>query len=58
MCEEIVELAAMLKKSVVTLASWRRRSRGPKWIAVGGDIRYRAKDVEAWLKQREMRRLA
>ena len=51
------ELAAMLNKSVVTLASWRRRKRGPKWVGVGGDIRYRPEDVEVWLKQREMRKL-
>ena len=33
-----------------TLQAWRvRRSDGIPWVALGRAVRYRAKDVEAWL---------
>ena len=38
--------------SVLTLASWRVKSFGPPWVAVGRLIRYRQSDLDAWLKSR------
>jgi excisionase family DNA binding protein len=32
-----------------TLSQWRHRGIGPDWIKLGGHIRYRAEDVEAWV---------
>lgn len=51
------ELAEFLKVSKTTLASWRRKERGPRWVGVGRGIRYRRSDVDAWLEQREGRHL-
>lgn len=45
------EVAAYLRKSVKTLANWRARGIGPKWIKVGHSVMYRARDVERWLDQ-------
>jgi len=33
-----------------TLANWRWRRIGPRWIKAGAAIRYRVDDVEAWLE--------
>lgn len=43
------ELAAKLHKTAAALAQWRYKGTGPKFIKLGGGIRYRASDVEAWL---------
>lgn len=43
------EVAAYVRKSVKTLANWRSRGIGPKWIKVGHSVMYRARDVEKWL---------
>ena len=51
------ELADQLNISIPTLARWRANKRGPRWIRVGRSIRYRTEDIEAWLQQREMRKL-
>jgi predicted DNA-binding transcriptional regulator AlpA len=48
------ETAALLKISPNTLAYWRR----PKiesdlpWVEVGGQVRYRYSDIQAWLDKR------
>ncbi len=48
------ETAALLRISANTLAYWRR----PKiesdlpWVEVGGQIRYRRADIDAWLERR------
>lgn len=34
--------------SVRTLEDWRHDGKGPAFIRVGGKVRYRLKDVEAW----------
>lgn len=48
------EVAGLLKISLHTLASWRRQANPHDlpWIEVGGSIRYRRADVEAWLTKR------
>lgn len=50
------DVAEMLKISLHTLASWRRQSNPHDlpWIEVGGSIRYRRGDVEAWLDKRTL----
>ena len=50
------EVAAMLKISLHTLASWRRQANPHDlpWIEVGGSIRYRNSDVQAWLDKRTL----
>ena len=42
-------LAAYLGIPVATLYDWRRKSVGPPGIRVGKHVRYRQRDVEAWL---------
>jgi predicted DNA-binding transcriptional regulator AlpA len=45
-------VAARLGLKVGTLNQWRRRGKGPPWIAVSRKaVRYRACDVEAWIKR-------
>ena len=45
------ELAGWLRLSLSTLESWRLRhpERGPPWILVAGQLRYRMGDVRQWL---------
>jgi hypothetical protein len=32
-----------------TLAKWRLRRRGPKYLKLGGKIRYTVTDIQAWM---------
>lgn len=43
------EVAAWLRKPKATLYAWRTRGQGPRGIKVGGDLRYRRSDVNAYL---------
>lgn len=45
------QVAQWLGKPKATLYAWRTRGRGPRGIKVGGDLRYRRSDVEAYLDQ-------
>ena len=47
------EVAEQLGLMRDTLYHWRMRGEGPRAIKVGGRVRYRQSDVEAWLKTRE-----
>lgn len=52
MCRRLLveeEVRNELQLADGTLASWRNRGRGPTWIRVGGLVRYRRADVDAWL---------
>lgn len=42
------EVATYLKKPPKTLAEWRSRGRGPRYVVVGRDVRYRWSDVDEW----------
>jgi len=42
------ELAERWRVSVRTLDRWRAGSYGPPWITIGGSIRYRMTDAQAW----------
>lgn len=48
------EVAELLNISLHTLSSWRRQTNPHDlpWIEVGGSIRYRREDVQAWLAKR------
>lgn len=42
-------LAALLNRSESTLEKWRVRGEGPAFIKAGRSVRYRRRDVDAWL---------
>lgn len=48
-----VVAAAMIGKSVKTLANWRTARTGPPFVRLGGgakpSVAYRVADIEAWL---------
>lgn len=43
------EVAECLGIGVATLANWRWAGRGPRYVKVGGRIRYRVSDIMAYL---------
>ena len=43
------DVATYLQVWEKTLANWRSQKRGPKFLRVGRDIRYRDDDLEHWL---------
>jgi predicted DNA-binding transcriptional regulator AlpA len=43
------ELSAITHLSVLTLRKWRSLRRGPRFMKLGGAVRYRVSDVESWL---------
>ena len=47
------EVAEVLGKPPRTLRQWRYLGSGPKYLKVGATVRYRARDVEAWLRAQE-----
>jgi predicted DNA-binding transcriptional regulator AlpA len=59
--EPIAELLTQLQLCDIaqvtpkTVGRWRAAGRGPRWLRVGGQIRYRRSDVEQWLTSREMK---
>ncbi|WP_072688398.1 helix-turn-helix transcriptional regulator [Rhodococcus marinonascens] len=45
-----VDLARYLQRPVQTLAMWRARRKGPRFIKLeNGHIRYRWNDIDSWL---------
>lgn len=46
------EVAGDARVSVHTLAVWRTKNEGPRYVKVGRFVRYRPEDVEAWLESR------
>jgi excisionase family DNA binding protein len=45
------DLASYLGVPVTTLYTWRHRSQGPPGLRVGRHLRYRRRDVEAWVER-------
>ena len=43
------ELAEQLRVHQSTLARWRALEKGPAWVEVGGQFRYRREAVDAWI---------
>jgi excisionase family DNA binding protein len=46
------EVAEFLGIEVQTLYNWRTQKRGPRSSRIGGRVRYRWADVEAWVDAR------
>lgn len=46
------QVATILGVSVASLRRWRAEHRGPKWIRVEGQIRYRLQDIHDYLAAR------
>lgn len=46
------EVAEYLGKPPKTLAEWRSRRIGPRYIKVGRDVRYLWVDVDAWVQSK------
>jgi len=45
------QVATMLSITQQTLRNWRQQGKGPKYVKVGGSIRYRYTDVELYLEK-------
>jgi predicted DNA-binding transcriptional regulator AlpA len=47
------EVAEVLGRPPRTLRQWRYLNQGPRYLKVGATVRYRAGDVEDWLRAQE-----
>ncbi len=47
------ELSRKTKLAEVTLRTFRRQGRGPKYLKISKAVRYRVEDVDTWLKRFE-----
>lgn len=45
------ELARRYGIGVSTIYGWKLRGIGPRWLKLGGALRYRSEDVAAWEEQ-------
>jgi len=45
------EVAARIRKSESWLNHARQTGTGPRYLKIGGQVRYRPEDVEIWLEQ-------
>ena len=43
------EVAKLLNISWITLQQWRYQKRGPRFLKLNRNVRYRLADVEAWI---------
>lgn len=50
------EAASLLRYSPATLAIWRSRAEGPVYMKIGSSVRYRRRDLEAWVTMSESER--
>ena len=46
------DVARITRLSVSSVRRWRRLSQGPKYLKIGGAVRYRSEDISAWLESR------
>jgi len=46
--KEAAEMIVDLKPG--TLAKWRTRRKGPKYLKLGGKVRYRTIDIQEWIE--------
>lgn len=44
------EVSNLIRVPVGTLGQWRYRGVGPRFLKLGGHVRYRPSDVAAWLE--------
>jgi hypothetical protein len=47
----VATIATVACTTPKTLEAWRAIGRGPSWVRVGRSVRYRRRDVEAWLSR-------
>jgi excisionase family DNA binding protein len=47
------EVAEVLGRPARTLRQWRYLGEGPRYLKVGATVRYRARDIEEWLRAQE-----
>ena len=47
------QVAEMLQVPIATLYAWRYRGFGPKAIKVGRHLRWRRRDLDAWLDEQQ-----
>lgn len=45
------QLAERIGSTTGTLAYWRYVGRGPRFVKIGRNVRYRPSDINAWLDQ-------
>lgn len=45
------EVALRLRVKPQTLALWRLKGKGPRWLKLGRSVRYEQADVERWLAE-------
>jgi hypothetical protein len=45
------EVASRYRQSLATLATWRCKGGGPRYIKLGRRILYRETDLQAWVEQ-------
>jgi predicted DNA-binding transcriptional regulator AlpA len=50
------DVARITGLSVASVRRWRLLRQGPKYIKIGAAVRYKPKDVMAWLSSRDIRR--
>jgi predicted site-specific integrase-resolvase len=50
------ETAELLAVALSTLATWRSQGKGPRYIKLGGAVRYCMDDVTKYVEQRQMYR--
>jgi len=48
---DTADVAGMFKVPVETVRGWRHCGTGPPYLKVGRHVRYRAEDVDDWLRQ-------
>jgi len=44
------DVAITIKVSLASLRRWRLMGRGPRFVKVGGLVRYRPEDLESWME--------
>lgn len=47
------EVSDFTRVPVGTLRQWRHARRGPRSVTIGGRVRYRKADVQAWIAEQE-----
>ncbi len=52
------ELATQLQISLATVYGWRSRGKGPRAYRVGRHLRFRQRDIDAWLERQADRNSA
>jgi predicted DNA-binding transcriptional regulator AlpA len=50
------DVARVTGLSIASVRRWRLLRRGPKYLKIGAAVRYKPKDISAWLECRRIRR--